>query len=90
MKLRLINDDEVVISKKEYELLKIANSQMQDLTKSIDHGNPTYYIDYSLHYPVVKVTNNETSFPIKEFYSYDQDYNIVCAEELVELLNQEQ
>ena len=90
MKIKLIKDNELVVSKEEYVLLKTAYNQMRDLKKEIAYGKPTYYVGYSLGYPVVKVTNKEASFIIKEFYSYDQEYNRVCAEELVELLNQEQ
>ena len=90
MKLKLIKDSEMVVSKTEYELLKTAYSQMRDLEKEIAYGKPIYYVGYSLGYPVVKVTNKKTSFIIKEFYTNDQEYNRVCAEELVELLSQEQ
>lgn len=95
MKLKFIKDNEVVISKAEYQLLKTTNYQMQDLINAIRYGDPkygkpTYYIDYGLYYPVVKVINNVTSFPIKCFNSDDPEYNRVCAEELCELLNQKQ
>lgn len=90
MKLRLIKDNEVVVSKVEYEVLKAINTQTQDLVRDIKYGEHTYCIDYSLYYPLVKVTNKDASFPIKMFRSPDPDYNRVCAEELVELLNQEQ
>lgn len=90
MKLRLIKDDEVVVSKVEYILLKTMNKQMQDLARDVKYGEHTYYIDNSLYYPLVGVKNKDASFPIKMFRSDDQDYNRVCAEELVELLSQEQ
>lgn len=88
MKLKLIKDSEVVVSKTEYELLKITNKHMQDLGRDVKYGEHTYFIDNSLYYPVVKVTNKVASFPIKMFKSDDHEYNRICAEELVELLNQ--
>ena len=89
MKLRLINDDDVVVSKAEYELLKQEHSRLKDLLHSIDSGGVCYYVDGSF-FPLVKVTNNEVSLPIKRFASNDHEYNRICAEELVELLNQKQ
>lgn len=89
MKLKLIKDNEVVVSKTEYELLKQEHSRLKDLLHSIDSGDVSYYVDDSF-YPLVKVTNNEVSLPIKRFTSNDHEYNRICAEELVELLNQKQ
>lgn len=89
MKLKLIRDSEVVVSKTEYELLKQEHSRLKDLLHSIDFGNVSYYVDDPF-YPLVKVTNNEVSLPIKRFASDDHEYNHICAEELVEHLNQEQ
>lgn len=90
MKIKLISNDEMVVSKAEYQLLKKANNNVQDLIRTIKYGEPIYYIDNGLYYPIVKLSNGDTSFPIKVFRSDDPDYNRVCAEELVELLNQEQ
>lgn len=89
MKLKLIKDSEIVVSKAEYELLKQEHSCLKDLLHSIDSGGVCYYVDGSF-YPLVKVTNNEVSLPIKRFASNDHEYNRICAEELVELLNQKQ
>lgn len=89
MKLKLINDSEIVVSKAEYELLKQEHFCLKDLLHSINSGGVCYYVDDSF-YPLVKVTNDEVSLPIKRFASDDPDYNRVCAEELCELLNQEQ
>lgn len=89
MKLKLIKDSEIVVSKAEYELLKQEHSRLKDLLHSIDSGGVCYYVDGSF-YPLVKVTNNEVSLPIKRFASNDHEYNRICAEELVELLNQKQ
>ena len=89
MKLKLIKDSEVVVSEAEYELLKQEHSRLKDLLHSIDSGGVCYYVDGSF-YPLVKVTINEVSLPIKRFASDDHEYNHICAEELVELLNQKQ
>lgn len=89
MKLKLIKDSEVVVSKVEYELLKQEHSRFKDLLHSIYFGSVSYYVD-DLFFPIVKMTNNEVSLPIKRFVSNDHEYNRVCAEELVELLNQKQ
>lgn len=89
MKLKLIKDSEMVVSKVEYELLKQEHSRFEDLLHSIYFGSVSYYVD-DLLFPIVKMTNNEVSLPIKRFVSNDHEYNRICAEELVELLNQEQ
>lgn len=89
MKLKLIKDNEIVVSKAEYELLKQEHSRLKDLLHSIDSEDVNYYVDDSF-YPLVEVTNNEVSLPIKRFESNDHEYNRICAEELVELLNQKQ
>lgn len=89
MKLKLIKDSEMVVSKVEYELLKQEHSRLKDLIHSIDFGSVSYYVDDSF-FPIVKMTNSEVSLPIKRFASNDQEYNRICAEELVELLNQKQ
>lgn len=89
MKLKLMKDSEMVVSKTEYELLKQEYSRLKDLLHSIYFGSVSYYVD-DLLFPIVKMTNNEVSLPIKRFVSNDQEYNRVCAEELVELINQKQ
>ena len=89
MKLKLIKDSEMVVSKVEYELLKQEHSRLKDLIHSVDWRSVSYYVDDSF-YPFVKMTNNEVSLPIKQFASGDYEYNRICAEELCELLNQEQ
>ena len=88
MKLKLIKDSEMVISKTEYELLKQEHNRLKDFLHSIDSGDVSYYVEG--FYPLVKMTNKEVSLPIKRFASNDHEYNKVCAEELVELLNQKQ
>lgn len=89
MKLKLIKDSEMVISKTEYELLKQEHNRLKDFLHSIDWEGVSYYVDDS-YCPLVKMTNKEVSLPIKRFASNDHEYNRVCAEELVELLNQKQ
>lgn len=83
MKIRLIKDNEVVVSREEYELLNNVRSSVRNQTAVFV---AFAYIDY-----IEVMLNCGCGFmPIKRFESYDQDYNRVCAEELVELLNQEQ
>lgn len=89
MKLKLLKDSEVVVGRLEYQLLKQDHFSLKDLIHSIDLGNVNYYVDDSF-YPLVKMTNNEASLPIKRFASDDHEYNRVCAEELCELLNKKQ
>ena len=89
MKLKIIKDSEVVVSKTEYELLRQEHYRLKDLLHSINWRSVSYYVDDSW-FPYVKLTNNEVSLPIKRFASNDHEYNRICAEELCELLNQEQ
>lgn len=89
MKLKLIKDSEMVVSKVEYELLKQEHFRLEDLIHSVDWSGISYYVDNSF-FPIVKMTNNKVSLPIKRFASDDPEYNRICAEELVELLNQKQ
>lgn len=89
MKLRLIKDSEVVVSKTEYELLEQEHNRLKNLLNSIYFGSVSYYVDDSCC-PLVKMTNKEVALPIKRFVSNDPEYNRICAEELVELLNQKQ
>mgnify|MGYP003415206623 CR=1 FL=1 len=83
MKLKLIKDNEVVVSKKECELLYSIRSSVRNQTVAFHVFEYDDCVDVML--------NCGCGFiPIKRFESDDPDYNRVCAEELVELLNQEQ
>lgn len=83
MKLKLIKDDEVVVSKEEYELYY--NVRLSVLTQTATFQVLEYsdYVDVTLYC-------GRGFMPIKRFASDDPEYNKVCAEELCELLNQEQ
>lgn len=92
MKLKLINSDEVVISKSEYDYLKGLNARYEKLLEGINSGTATFivYASSCSNEYIVEMNCGNVFFPIKRFNSPDEDYNRVCAEELVELLNQEQ
>lgn len=93
MKLKLIKDSEVVVSREEYEKLTSRRPNCEDrcrnMEKSVARGECNYGIE-EVGGCLVVYLYDAISFPIKCFSSDDPDYNRVCAEELVELLNQEQ
>ena len=90
MKLKLIKDGEVVLSRQEYELYKQVYYRYSDIIDSVRNQTVAFQtfnyedcVDVMLNY-------GRGFMPIKQFASDDPDYNRVCAEELVELLNQKQ
>lgn len=90
MKLKLIKDGEVVLSRQEYELYKQVYYRYCDIIDSVRNQTVAFQafnyedcVDVMLNY-------GRGFMSIKQFASDDPDYNRVCAEELVELLNQEQ
>ena len=92
MKLKIIKDNEVVVDVKEYtKLLCFENSFKSMQRKILDGKLPRfttqdgYYGDY-----IVSMELSGFVTEIKRFDSDDVEYNRLCAEELVELLNQEQ
>lgn len=95
MKIRLVKDNEVVISREEYEELinrpsRTCEKDCQQFHREISRGTAKYEcVDMQGCYFVV-IGGEYCVYPIKKFNSDDPDYNRVCAEELVELLNQEQ
>ena len=97
MKLKLIKDSEVVISRKEYgELLKrptegcICEKDCVYFNRAILNGNAKYECEEIQGSYYVFISGENSIYPIKIFNSDDIEYNRVCAEELCELLNQEQ
>ena len=97
MKLKLIKDSEVVISRKEYgELLKrpiegcICEKDCEYFNCAILYGNAKYECEETQGNYYVFISGKNSIYPIKIFNSDDIEYNRVCAEELCELLNQEQ
>lgn len=97
MKLKLIKDSEVVISREEYgELLKrptkgcICEKDCVYFNRAILNGNAKYECEEMQGCYFVFVSGESSIYLIKKFNSDDIEYNRVCAEELVELLNQKQ
>lgn len=85
MKLRLLKNNEVIVNKED----SIFIDDQIKLINAINNGKVGYFAHYS-NISVVKVTDGLSCFTIKVFKSDDPEYNRVCAEELVELLNQKQ
>lgn len=85
MKLKFLKNNEVVVNKEDSVFI---DDQIK-LINAINNGKVGYFAHYS-NISVVKVTDGLSCFPIKVFNSDDPEYNRVCAEELVELLNQKQ
>ena len=92
MKLKIIKDNEVVVDVKEYtKLLCFENSFKSMQRKILDGKLPrfTTWEAYDVDY-IVSMELSGFVTEIKRFDSDDVEYNRLCAEELVELLNQEQ
>lgn len=92
MKLKLINSDEVVISKSKHDYLIGLNDRYEKLLEGIKSGTATFIVHKSSSSAehIVEMNYGNVFFPIKRFTSGDPEYNKVCAEELCELLNQKQ
>lgn len=97
MKLKFIKDNEVVISREEYgELLKrptevcICEKDCVYFNRAILKGNSKYECEEMQGSYYVFISGESSIYPIKIYNSDDIEYNRICAEELVELLNQEQ
>lgn len=93
MKIKRIKDSEVVVDRKEYDKLVRFNHDFWAMQGALYDGyNPHFY---SVHnedsglYTVCMVIRGFIT-EIKRFTSDDEEYNRVCAEELIELLNKEQ
>lgn len=92
MKIKIIKDNEIVVDGKEYAKLVNFEHDFLAMQYAIYDGNNPMFIampelDGSW---VVAMEHKGFITSIKRFTSDDQDYNLVCAEELVEILNQEQ
>ena len=97
MKLKFIKNNEVVISREEYgELLKrptkgcICEKDCVYFNRAILNGNAKYECEEMQGCYYVFISGESSVYPIKKFNSDDIEYNRICAEELVELLNQKQ
>ena len=93
MRIKRIKDNEVVVDGKEYAKLVRFNHDFWAMQGELDSGyNPHFYSvrnEDSGFYTVSMVIRGFITV-IKRFTSDDEEYNKVCAEELVELLNKEQ
>lgn len=97
MKLKFIKDSEVVISREEYgELLKrptrvcVCEKDCREFNRAIINGSAKYECVEMQGCYCVLIHGESSIYPIKMFNSDDIEYNRICAEELCELLNQEQ
>lgn len=92
MKLKLIKDNEVVANKAHYDAIELRCKLLKNLIDGVNCGNAVFYIDFFQQQArvYIKSAGSGICLPIKVFDSDDPDYNRVCAEELVELLNQGQ
>lgn len=95
MKLKLIKDSEVVISRERYEELinkpsRTCEVDCRYFSNAITHCTAKYECSSFAGSYIVYISGENCIYPIKNFCSDDLEYNRVCAEELVELLNQEQ
>ena len=93
MKLKRIKDNEVVVDGNEYERLVRFNHDFWAMQGALYSGyNPHFYSVHNEDSGFYTVSMVQRGFitDIKRFDSDDEEYNQVCAKELVELLNQEQ
>ena len=92
MKLKRIKDSEVVVDGNEYARLVRFEHDFFAMQYDVYDGKKTMFnavtdLDGSW---TVSMTHEGFITNIKRFDSDDPDYNLMCAEELVELLNKEQ
>lgn len=93
MKLKRIKDSEVVVDCKEYAKLVRFNHDFWSMQGALYSGyNPHFYSVHNEDSGFYTVSMVQRGFitDIKRFTSDDEEYNQVCANELVELLNQYQ
>ena len=92
MKLKIIKDNEVVVDVNEYTKLICFENAFKSMQRKILDGELPRFTTldgYDGDY-IVSMELNGFVTEIKRFDSDDVEYNRLCAEELVELLNQEQ
>ena len=92
MKLKRIKDNEVVVDGNEYaRLVRFEHDFFAMQYDIYDGGKPIFTAVTDLDGSwTVSMAHKGFITNIKRFASDDPDYNLVCAEELVELLNKEQ
>ena len=92
MKIKIIKDSDVVVDGKEYARLVRFENDFFAMQQRIFYGEQPHFVTYydcnGKHF--VSMVQRGFITDIKRFTSDDEEYNRVCAEELVELLNQEQ
>lgn len=92
MKLKIIKDNEVVVDVNEYTKLLCFENAFKSMQRKILDGELPRFTTcdgYDGDY-IVSMELSGFVTEIKRFDSDDVEYNRLCAEELVELLNQEQ
>ena len=92
MKLKIIKDNEVVVDVNEYTKLICFENAFKSMQRKILDGELPRFTTldgYDGDY-IVSMELSGFVTEIKRFDSDDVEYNRLCAEELVELLNQEQ
>ena len=90
MKLKLIKDSEVVVDRLEYNNLKSTINLFSQIECSVINKSVSYEVFYYGEMCDVVVMSGKGYMIIKRFDTDDYEYNCICAEELVELLNQKQ
>ena len=92
MKIKIIKDNEVVVDGKEYaRLLRFEHDFFAMQYAIYDGCKPMFTAVTDLDGSWTVAMGHEGFITnIKRFASDDPDYNLVCAEELVELLNKDQ
>lgn len=73
-----------------YDLYKKVSFQFNDIVTGFLTKKAVYQVYDNKDYCDVRVSLGNYQLSIKRFASDDQEYNRVCAEELCELLYQEQ
>ena len=93
MKLKLIKDNEIVVDKYDYARLVRNDSEFREFQERVFTGRKPmfcYVFNEDNGYATVSMHGSGCWIDIRCYKSNDAEYNRLCAEELVELLNQEQ
>ena len=92
MKLKLIKRNEVIVKRQHWSDYEQALIDAKRLSNGVYYHEVIYKYDWKFDGSciVYMLMGDNLIHPIKYFDSKDCEYNRVCAEELVELLNQKQ
>lgn len=90
MELKMIKDSEMIVNSERCISYKKIYYRFNDIVTSILNNRVVYQVYCNKDYCDVVVSYGNYKLPIKRFASNDHEYNRICAEELVELLNQKQ